>query len=183
MVHSGIKKAGNWFISNVLTDLIEFCRKHNKQNLVLTGHSLGGATASMLTMMIVDDHLDKLYLNNTVDNPINLVCYAFAPPPVASFNIAVNYKQYINSYVTEDDAACRCSYGHFCDLRIMITCAVELARKNMSQNSSNFFSNVCPCCTCLAVSFKAITDSNLDFYFEQKFRIWKSANQRPCIMC
>jgi hypothetical protein len=73
------------------------------------------------------------------DSPCGLHCFSFAPPPVVSLNLAQKYRDKIDSFVFEDDAVCRLSYGHAMDLRTMIVSAVERTKRKKSASSFNLF--------------------------------------------
>ena len=137
VVHSGILACAYWFLENTLDSLIHFVHEHDKPNLVLSGHSLGGAVVSVLTMMLVD-HLAKF---KRIDGQqVSLHTYSFAPPPVASLNLARKYSEFIDSYVLERDIICRLSYGHMMDLRAMLVAAVETSKQ--PSMISSFWTNV-----------------------------------------
>ena len=129
LVHSGVKLAAEWFMTNTFDALVKYLRQFNKHNLIVCGHSLGGATTAMLSMMIVDS-LERLTLDD--GSQVQFHGYCYGPPPIASLNLAKKYDKYIDTYVAEDDFVCRLSYGHMMDLKTMIICAVESETKDIS---------------------------------------------------
>ncbi|RKP06214.1 hypothetical protein THASP1DRAFT_25420, partial [Thamnocephalis sphaerospora] len=56
LVHAGILSAAQWFLTDVVPQMLAYCRQHNIQRVRLVGHSLGGATASILAILL-RDHL------------------------------------------------------------------------------------------------------------------------------
>jgi hypothetical protein len=116
LVHSGVLSAARWFYVHVFPVLLEYLQQFQLKKLVICGHSLGGATASVLSMIIAEQKLPE---------DISFHCYSYAPPPTVSMNLAKRYNDLIDSYVCEEDAVSRLSYGHMVDLRQMIVSAVE----------------------------------------------------------
>jgi hypothetical protein len=53
----------------------------------------------------------------------NLYCYTHASPPSASANLAEEFKQYVDTYVNENDVVPRLSYGSVLDFRELIIAA------------------------------------------------------------
>ncbi|KAJ1972591.1 hypothetical protein H4R34_005360, partial [Dimargaris verticillata] len=57
LVHSGIKAAANWLMLNVMPKALIHMKRHKVTSLVIVGHSLGGSTAALLTMMLLEQLL------------------------------------------------------------------------------------------------------------------------------
>jgi hypothetical protein len=126
LVHSGFLSSAKWFIKNVLSQLISFCSLYDAESLILVGHSLGAATASILTIML-QDHIDEF----PKKEGFKIHCYSFAPPCVVSKDLSIKSQSYIDSFVYGDDIVPRLSYGAMMDFKTMLLCAVE--------SSSNHF--------------------------------------------
>ncbi|EPZ31622.1 alpha/beta-hydrolase [Rozella allomycis CSF55] len=129
LVHSGIHASAQWFIDNVLGQLISFVSIYNVENLMIVGHSLGAGTAALLTIML-QDH----YHEFPKREKFKIECYAYAPPCVVSLDISKRYSHYIHSYIYGEDIVSRASYGSMVsipqyrnkmDLKTMILCAAE----------------------------------------------------------
>jgi hypothetical protein len=149
LIHSGIKTAAEWFMNNIFDTVVELLGKQEYSKLILVGHSLGrskslyllvltilgGATAAVLTMMMVNRFKDL----NVMEKPIDIHCYSYAPPPVVSLDLAKAYKYYIDSFVVEDDAVCRLSYGHMMDLKTMLICAIESTKDKAFTSVNSIF--------------------------------------------
>lgn len=150
-MHDGVLASAQWFIDNVKEDLSRLVRLHNKPNLVLCGHSLGGAVITVLAMALYDHAAD---FRRSDGSTVNLKAYSFAPPPVVSLNLARKYKYLIDSFVVEDDIVCRLSYGHAMDLRQMLVAAMETTRQPSvwQRMWGSVRANVC-CCWCLMVLY------------------------------
>jgi hypothetical protein len=56
-----------------------------------------------------------------------LKCYAYAPPPVVSLEMAKKFIDCIDAYILEYDIVCRLSYGSVVDFKNMAICAAEHA--------------------------------------------------------
>lgn len=54
LVHSGIYESARWFDTNVSMQLCRWATEFNVSNIYITGHSLGGASAALVTMMLKD---------------------------------------------------------------------------------------------------------------------------------
>lgn len=193
LVHSGIRSSALWFIKNIVPTLVHECRKRNLKKITLVGHSLvptytspltyfiykGAATASVLAMMMEDGDDGANCLSDPSDSTlprIELHCFAFSPPPSVSLELARAYTECIDSYVVEDDAICRLSYGHMMDVKAMIVCAVEDVKSSSkpptssSNTSPSFFTSVksmvshctyCLCCCCCTCSHYFKVSQNL----------------------
>lgn len=119
LAHGGILSTATWFFRNVYPTLLQHLEDRKLEKLIVCGHSLGGATASMVSMMIHDA------LKREGKDHIQLHCYSFASPPCVSLNLAKQYENIIDTFVVEDDGVCRLSYGHVMDLRSMIVAALD----------------------------------------------------------
>lgn len=75
--HAGILRSARNLYAKVRQSVIDAVRKHPDFTVVITGHSLGGATAAVLALLLRDD----------VDCP-NAVSVAFGPPPCVSYDLA-----------------------------------------------------------------------------------------------
>ena len=100
---------------------------------------------TVLAMMMVD-HLNK-FAPHPDGSQIKLHAYGYAAPPIVSLNLGKRYTEYISTFVFEDDAICRLSYGHMMDLKSMILCAVdEEKRKPSVWSAVRLYCSCCCCC-------------------------------------
>ncbi|KAI3644966.1 hypothetical protein MP228_011130 [Amoeboaphelidium protococcarum] len=143
-VHGGIMLAAQRFMDNVIPRVIELADQHNIQNINVIGHSLGGATAAMLTMMM-QDRLSELNRLSNQQRPLKVHCYSYAPPPVVSVSISKRYLDVIDTFILEDDAVCRMSYGHIMDFKIMLTEVLEIDKyiRGLSKKN-NWLTSIIP---------------------------------------
>lgn len=86
------------------SQLLELLHTHPEYTLVLTGHSLGAAMASIVALHWKKDFE---HLNNDI-NTDRFVCYAYAPPGVVSATTS-NELSYITSVVLGNDLVSRAS--------------------------------------------------------------------------
>lgn len=120
LVHSGMLASAQWFYTNIIPQIFRYIHHHKLElkSFIITGHSLGGGTASLLTMMVAD-HIQEL--RNLADNQqFNLHCYNYAPAAVSSPNLGKLYRDYITSFVCQDDVVGRLSYGTAMKLKELV---------------------------------------------------------------
>jgi hypothetical protein len=111
LVHSGMLASAQWFHTSIIPQIFRYIHHHSKEldAFIITGHSLGGGTASLLTMMVAD-HIDEL--RDLANNPsFQIHCYNYAPSAVSSPELGQRYKAFIHSFVCQDDVVGRLSYG------------------------------------------------------------------------
>ncbi|KAK3811694.1 MAG: hypothetical protein JOS17DRAFT_762833 [Linnemannia elongata] len=124
LVHGGMKTSADWFMANLVPQLVAYISKHKVSALNIVGHSLGGGTASILTMMLLDHQHEFQSLMN---GHFRIQCHAFAPACSVSKELADRYRDNIRCYVYEDDIVSRLSYGSMMDVKTMMLGAVEAA--------------------------------------------------------
>ncbi|KAF9134705.1 hypothetical protein BGW39_006128 [Mortierella sp. 14UC] len=124
LVHGGMKTSADWFMTNLVPQLVAYISKHKVSALNIVGHSLGGGTASILTMMLLDHQHEFQSLMN---GHFRIQCHAFAPACSVSKDLADRYRDHIRCYVYEDDIVSRLSYGSMMDVKTMMLGAVEAA--------------------------------------------------------
>jgi len=123
-VHGGMKTSADWFMANLVPQIVAYISKHKVSNLNIVGHSLGGGTASILTMMLLDHQHEFQSLMN---GRFKITCHAFAPACSVSKELADRYRDVIRCYVYEDDIVSRLSYGSMMDVKTMMLGAVDAA--------------------------------------------------------
>ncbi|CEG63484.1 hypothetical protein RMATCC62417_00618 [Rhizopus microsporus] len=120
LIHSGLLASAQWFFTRIIPQIFLYIGQQKTRpisSFIITGHSLGAGTASILTMMVAD-HLDQLReLSNNPDFKVR--CFAYAPVASVSLELCEKYKEFIDSFVCHDDIVARLSYG-------AASCAKEL---------------------------------------------------------
>ncbi|KAG2227573.1 hypothetical protein INT45_002258, partial [Circinella minor] len=125
LVHKGMKSAATWFFRHVAPQLVAYCNEHSTNALYIVGHSLGAATAAILTIMLVD-FIDEFKGNDA--NEFTLKCFGYAPACGLSLDISEKYQDYIQSIVFADDVVSKLSYGSMMDLKEMVLASAEASR-------------------------------------------------------
>eukprot|EP00668_Euglena_longa_P019942 GGOE01024782.1.p1 GENE.GGOE01024782.1~~GGOE01024782.1.p1 ORF type:complete len:608 (-),score=98.24 GGOE01024782.1:74-1828(-) len=93
--HGGMVEAANSIIHAVLPEIEAFFTSHSDvPRLMVTGHSLGAGTAVLVSML--------LRTSNCLQKT-QVVCYAFAPPPVLDEAQASACAEYVTSVVFQGD--------------------------------------------------------------------------------
>lgn len=77
-----------WFFRHVAPQLVAYSNEHSTTGLVIVGHSLGAATAAILTM-ILSEYMDEFRKDK---EDFTLRCYCYAPACGLSFDLAERYK-------------------------------------------------------------------------------------------
>lgn len=120
LVHSGMLASAQWFYTNIIPQIFRYIDHHSKDltRFVITGHSLGGGTASLLTMMVAD-HIDEL--RTLTKNPnFDFHCYSYAPPAASSLDLGRKYEKHITSFTCQDDIVGKLSYGTAMKLKELV---------------------------------------------------------------
>ncbi|KAG0174874.1 hypothetical protein DFQ28_006748 [Apophysomyces sp. BC1034] len=126
LIHKGIKSSAMWFFRHVAPQLVAYSNEHSTSALYIVGHSLGAATAAILTIMLVD-YLDE-FRRDTNDKFV-LKCFGYAPACCLSLELSEKYKEYIQSFVFADDIVSKLSYGSMMDLKELIIASAEAAEE------------------------------------------------------
>ncbi|CAO3591233.1 unnamed protein product [Absidia cylindrospora] len=125
MVHKGMKASAMWFFHHLGPKLIAYSNAQSTTALYIVGHSLGAATASILTIMLLD-YMDELKKGKTDD--FTLQCFGFAPACCLSLDLSEKYKDHIQSIVFADDVVSKLCYGTMMDVKQMIIAGSEAAQ-------------------------------------------------------
>jgi hypothetical protein len=114
VVHDGIYTASTVLFTELAGQLQHLVDKRKVAKVYITGHSLGGGTASVLAIM-----LEKI-----ISVPVH--AYVFAPPPIVSLNLSIKAKDVVTSFITDADVVSRVCYGSVMDMKLMVIAAVEV---------------------------------------------------------
>ncbi|KAL0096353.1 Alpha/Beta hydrolase protein [Phycomyces blakesleeanus] len=120
LVHSGMLASAQWFYTEIVPQIFRYIHHHRNElsSFIITGHSLGGGAASLLTMMVVD-HLEEL--RDISRNPtFTLRCYSYAPVALSSQQLGSQYDRFIYSFICQDDIVGRLSYGTAMELKELV---------------------------------------------------------------
>lgn len=103
--HFGMLAAARWIFKHCKATLIDAHESQPDYKLILTGHSMGGGTAAMLTMMIREQ----------VPQFANAQCYTFACPACMTIEIAKSCSPYVTTLIYGKTASF--SFGFTLDSR------------------------------------------------------------------
>ncbi|KAI9317308.1 hypothetical protein BX666DRAFT_1944500 [Dichotomocladium elegans] len=125
LVHAGMLASAQWFYMNIVPQIFRYIHHHPDElsSFIITGHSLGGGAASLLTMLVADHHEELRELSK---NPnFELHCYSYAPVALASCELNQKYDDYIHSFIVQDDIVGRLSYGTAMQLKELVMDAIS----------------------------------------------------------
>ncbi|KAI5058531.1 hypothetical protein GOP47_0026701 [Adiantum capillus-veneris] len=111
-VHYGTAKAAEWFIVHELPTLREHIDKYSGFRLRIVGHSLGGATAALLAMMLRRKSKEELGFS-----PGIVTAIGFASPPCVSGSLAIKSASFVRTVILQDDVIPRVSAATLLRLR------------------------------------------------------------------
>ncbi|KAL2485929.1 alpha/beta-Hydrolases superfamily protein [Abeliophyllum distichum] len=110
--HFGTAEAARWFLTHEIETIRKCLDKHKGFRLRLVGHSLGGATASLLAMM-----LRKKSFNELGFSPDIISAVGYATPPCVSKELAESCSDFVTTVVMQDDIIPRLSVASLMRLR------------------------------------------------------------------
>lgn len=129
VVHSGIMMSAKWFLDNVGKQLCMFAAEYGMSQIILTGHSLGGATAALAAIMLTDELEENGgWPVSGEGKRVRIHCYTYGTPPILSPDLARKYEHLIDTFIFGDDIIPRLSYGTMLDLQILMVYAAEIGR-------------------------------------------------------
>nr|GMD20088.1 sn1-specific diacylglycerol lipase beta-like isoform X1 [Ipomoea batatas] len=110
--HFGSAEAARWFLTHEMDTLRKCLQKHEGFRLRLVGHSLGGAIASLLAIMIRKKSPQELGFNPDIVTAVGI-----ATPPCVSQDLAEKCSDYVVTVVMQDDIIPRLSVASLIRLR------------------------------------------------------------------
>lgn len=111
-VHFGTVEAARWFFCHELETLRKCLEKHEGFGLRLVGHSLGGAAAALLAIMLRKRSEEELGFSPDIVSAVGI-----ATPPCASRKLAEDCLDFVTTVVLQDDAIPRMSGASLARLR------------------------------------------------------------------
>ncbi|KAF5741886.1 Alpha/beta-Hydrolases superfamily protein [Tripterygium wilfordii] len=110
--HFGTAEAARWFLTHEIGTLKKYLEKYKGFRLRLVGHSLGGATASLLAIMLRQKSSKELGFS-----PDIVTAVGYATPPCVSRELAENCSGFVTTVVMQDDIVPRLSAASLARLR------------------------------------------------------------------
>ncbi|KAK4573020.1 hypothetical protein RGQ29_031119 [Quercus rubra] len=110
--HFGTAEAARWFLFHEMGTIRNCLEKYEGYRLRLVGHSLGGATASLLAIMLRRKSYMELGFSPDIVSAVG-----FATPPCVSRELAENCSDFVTTVVMQDDIVPRLSAASLTRLR------------------------------------------------------------------
>ncbi|KAL5701979.1 hypothetical protein ACHQM5_027255 [Ranunculus cassubicifolius] len=110
--HFGTAEAARWFLDHEIGTIRKCLEKHEGFRLRLVGHSLGGATASLLAIMLRKKSQEELGFNPDIVTAVGI-----ATPPCVSKELAEGCSNFVSNLVLQDDIIPRLSVASLKRLR------------------------------------------------------------------
>ncbi|KAB2602256.1 hypothetical protein D8674_003261 [Pyrus ussuriensis x Pyrus communis] len=110
--HFGTTEAARWFLSHKMGNIRKCLEKYEGFKLRLVGHSLGGATAALLAIMLCKKSAKELGFK-----PKIVSAMGYATPPCFSSELAESCSSYVTTVVMQDDIIPRLSPASLLRLR------------------------------------------------------------------
>uniref|UniRef100_A0A0E0QVE2 Fungal lipase-type domain-containing protein n=2 Tax=Oryza TaxID=4527 RepID=A0A0E0QVE2_ORYRU len=113
--HFGTYEAARWYLRHELGLIRKCLEKHKDYKLRLVGHSLGGASAALLAIMLRKKSKEELGFSPDVISAVG-----YGTPPCVSREIAQSCASYVSTVVLQDDIIPRLSAASLARLRAEI---------------------------------------------------------------
>ncbi|KAJ1417508.1 Fungal lipase-like domain [Sesbania bispinosa] len=110
--HFGTAESARWFLHHEIAIIRKYLEKHEGYRLRLVGHSLGGAIASLLAIMIHRKSSKELGFNPDIVSAVG-----YGTPPCVSRELAECCSGYVTTVVMQDDIIPRLSVASLTRLR------------------------------------------------------------------
>ncbi|XP_072968371.1 uncharacterized protein [Typha angustifolia] len=110
--HFGTAEAARWYLRNEIGTIRKCLEKHKDFRLRLVGHSLGGAAAALLAIMLRRKSKEELGFSPEIVSAVG-----FGTPPCLSKELAENCASYVSTVVLQDDIVPRLSAASLARLR------------------------------------------------------------------
>ncbi|XP_051193427.1 uncharacterized protein [Lolium perenne] len=110
--HFGTYEAARWYLRWELKIISQCLEKHKDYKLRLVGHSLGGASAALLAIMLRKKSKEELGFSPDIISAVG-----FGVPPCVSREIAESCASYVSTVVLQDDIVPRLSAASLARLR------------------------------------------------------------------
>ncbi|XP_012569804.1 uncharacterized protein [Cicer arietinum] len=110
--HFGTAESARWFLHHEIGNLRKYLEKYEGFRLRLVGHSLGGAIASLLAIMIHRKSSKELGFSPNIVSAVG-----YGTPPCVSKELAESCAGYVTTVVMQDDIIPRLSVASLTRLR------------------------------------------------------------------
>uniref|UniRef100_A0A0E0EV22 Fungal lipase-type domain-containing protein n=1 Tax=Oryza meridionalis TaxID=40149 RepID=A0A0E0EV22_9ORYZ len=113
--HFGTYEAARWYLHHELGLIRKCLEKHKDYKLRLVGHSLGGASAALLAIILRKKSKEELGFSPDIISAVG-----YGTPPCVSREIAQSCASYVSTVVLQDDIIPRLSAASLARLRAEI---------------------------------------------------------------
>ncbi|KAF3556242.1 hypothetical protein F2Q69_00010522 [Brassica cretica] len=110
--HFGTAEAARWFLNHELQTIRRCLDRYEGYKLRLVGHSLGGAIASLMAIMLRKMPREELGFDGEIVSAVG-----YATPPCVSKELAENCSEFVTTIVMQDDIIPRLSQASLARLR------------------------------------------------------------------
>ncbi|KFK37093.1 hypothetical protein AALP_AA4G212200 [Arabis alpina] len=110
--HFGTAESARWFLNHELQTIRRCLQKYEGYKLRLVGHSLGGAIASLMAIMLRKMPREELGFDAGIISAVG-----FATPPCVSKELAEDCSEFVTTIVMQDDIIPRLSTASLARLR------------------------------------------------------------------
>ncbi|CAN7103195.1 hypothetical protein BRARA_E00289 [Brassica rapa] len=110
--HFGTAEAARWFLNHELQTMRRCLERYEGYKLRLVGHSLGGAIASLMAIMLRKMPREELGFDGEIVSAVG-----YATPPCVSRELAENCSEFVTTIVMQDDIIPRLSQASLARLR------------------------------------------------------------------
>ncbi|CAN6823248.1 unnamed protein product [Brassica oleracea] len=110
--HFGTAEAARWFLNHELQTMRRCLDRYEGYKLRLVGHSLGGAIASLMAIMLRKMPREELGFDGEIVSAVG-----YATPPCVSKELAENCSEFVTTIVMQDDIIPRLSQASLARLR------------------------------------------------------------------
>ncbi|PVU88381.1 hypothetical protein BB559_005590 [Furculomyces boomerangus] len=135
LIHSGVISMAQWLFVNVLPSMLAYSHKNKINKIYIVGHSLGGAAASTL-LLLIKFNKEQLAKAGIPIEDFNFVSFGYGSLPSVSLDIAndsttdndnsISFSNFsINTFVHNRDMIPSLSYGSVADLKNIILPAYD----------------------------------------------------------
>ncbi|XP_077226156.1 alpha/beta-Hydrolases superfamily protein [Tasmannia lanceolata] len=136
--HFGTAEAARWFLHHEMGTIRKCLEKHEGFRLRLVGHSLGGAAAALLAIMLRKKTKEELGFSPDIVSAVG-----FGTPPCVSKELAESCANYVSTVVLQDDIIPRLSIASLTRLRneILQTDWMSVLEKEDCKSITDFLTN------------------------------------------
>ncbi|KAJ3313819.1 hypothetical protein HDU76_002535 [Blyttiomyces sp. JEL0837] len=132
--HVGILRAAQAIVDTHFESLLKWAKELDIDAIYCTGHSLGGGTAAITTILLLEQ-LEK-FKEATGKPDFKIRGHCIATPSVANHALADPHEDYINNYIMENDIVPRLSFGSLYGFKDMVVEADKILESGIPEEEA-----------------------------------------------